>query len=86
MIVKYSEEAGLSTSTMLKIARCESGFNPKAKNPTSTATGVYQVIIGTWKHFKCEGERTNAEDNIKCGMKIAKTSGLHHWECWNKNL
>lgn len=64
---------------MKSIAYVESGFNPKAKNPNSSATGVYQIIKGTWSHFKCTGDRENAEDNIKCAVKIVTTSGYSHW-------
>jgi soluble lytic murein transglycosylase-like protein len=54
----------------LAVAKCESGFNPKAKNPNSTASGVFQIIKGTFKQFKCEGYVFDAEDNVKCARKI----------------
>lgn len=68
------------------IAQCESGGNPHAKNPHSSAKGLLQIIDGTWQHFQCEGDVLDREDNWQCGMKIAKNSGLHHWDasrtCW----
>lgn len=30
------------------IIRCESGGDPQAKNPRSTASGVFQFLDGTW--------------------------------------
>lgn len=30
------------------VARCESGGNPTAKNPVSSASGLYQFLDGTW--------------------------------------
>lgn len=30
------------------VARCESGGNPTAKNPISSASGLYQFVDGTW--------------------------------------
>lgn len=54
----------------LKVAKCESGLNPTAKSKHSTATGVFQIIKGTWALYQCEGERTNAADNIACAKKI----------------
>jgi hypothetical protein len=54
----------------LAVAKCESGFNAKAKNPNSSASGVFQIIRGTFKQFKCEGDVFSAEDNIKCARKI----------------
>ncbi|MBX4197731.1 transglycosylase family protein [Candidatus Parcubacteria bacterium] len=73
-----------------KIADCESGNNPQAKNPHSSAKGLLQIIDGTWKSFQCEGSALNRDDNFQCGMKIATLSGLHHWNasrtCWNTSL
>ncbi|MCC2630221.1 MAG: Transglycosylase domain [Candidatus Paceibacter sp.] len=72
------------------VAQCESSNNPFATNKTSSAKGLLQIIDGTWKHFRCDGDVFNAEDNMRCGMKIATQSGLHHWDesrhCWNKLL
>lgn len=73
-----------------KIIKCESGYNAAARNPTSSAKGLFQIIDGTWRHFQCEGNVLNAEDNYKCGLKIATQSGLHHWNasrhCWARQL
>ena len=56
---------------MYSIMMCESGGNPKAKNPTSSAKGLYQIIDGTWDSFQCTGDVLNGEDNTKCAQKIA---------------
>ena len=65
---------------MLEVAKAESGLNPKAKNPNSSATGIFQILTGTWKHFNCEGEPMNAEDNIVCAKKILEGQGLGAWQ------
>lgn len=74
--------------TMIRIAKCESGLRPGAKNPTSTATGIFQIIIGTWDGNKCEGERWDFQDNIKCAYKLYQSRGFQPWNaskhCWNK--
>lgn len=80
-------------SDFIKIARCESGFNldPNAKNPNSTATGIYQFINGTW-HSYCKGKNVyNFVDNIDCFYKVLEVDGikgLNHWNaskhCWEK--
>lgn len=57
------------------VALAESGFNPRAKNPHSTATGVFQIIKGTWAQYKCDGERTDARANIECAYKIYDNNG-----------
>lgn len=74
---------------MNKVAFCESSFNPEAKSNSSTATGLFQIIIGTWNHYKCTGDRTNADDNIKCAKKIYDKRGTQDWNaskhCWGVN-
>lgn len=65
---------------MLAIGMAESGFNPKAKNPNSTAKGIYQILDGTWKAHKCEGDVYDPVDNIKCARKIYEDSGTKPWD------
>ena len=65
---------------MLNVAKAESGFNPNAKNPNSSAKGIFQIISGTWKHFECQGEPMNAEDNISCAKKVLEGQGLGAWQ------
>jgi hypothetical protein len=70
---------------MLKIAYCESGNNcqgpidPKAKNPFSSASGVFQILKGTWKAYGCTGDAFNEDDNIACARKIYDDSGTTPW-------
>jgi soluble lytic murein transglycosylase-like protein len=44
------------------IAGEESGFDPNAKNPGSTATGLFQFIKGTWAQFGGGGNPRNPDD------------------------
>lgn len=74
---------------MRKIAECESGLVPTAKSKTSSASGIFQIISGTWKHFSCEGDPFNYIDNINCARNIYESvGGLGHWSesfsCWRK--
>lgn len=70
------------------IAQCESGNDPLAKNKTSTAKGLLQILDPTWRSFSCVGNVYDADDNFRCGVKIATRSGLNHWDssksCWAK--
>lgn len=34
-----------------RVLRCESGGDPTAENPTSTASGLWQILDGTWSRF-----------------------------------
>lgn len=64
---------------MVRVARAESQFDPKADNQTSTAYGVFQILIGTWHDYGCTGDRGNAADNIACARIIYDKSGLTPW-------
>lgn len=43
-----SEKTGVDFDYLLRTAQRESGLNPQAKAPTSSATGLYQFIESTW--------------------------------------
>jgi len=45
---KASEATGVSFGYLAKTAERESGFNPAAKAPTSTASGMFQFLEQTW--------------------------------------
>lgn len=85
------EELGVPNKdilTMIRIARAESNFRADAKNPNSTATGIFQIIIGTWDSNRCEGERWDYQDNIRCAYKLYQRRGFQPWDAskhiWNK--
>ena len=80
MIAYQAMIADISPKEALDIAYCESRLDPKAKNPNSSATGIFQFTIGTWNWTKCKGERTNAYDSTKCFMKYYKKYP-HWWVC-----
>jgi len=90
----YSKEYDVDVLLALNVACAESCtrtkegdifFNPRAKNPNSTASGIFQFINGTWNSM-CEGDVFNEDDNIKCGVKVLSSSnGLLHWEASRKD-
>jgi hypothetical protein len=86
----YVRDEAHARELLYYVAQCESNHNPLAKNKTSSAKGLLQIIDGTWKHFKCDGDVLNAEDNMRCGIKIAMLSGMHHWNpsrhCWDSKI
>lgn len=59
----------------LKVAQCESSLNPEAESNISSASGLYQIIDGTWNLFKCTGDPYNAFDNVNCAKKIFDHTG-----------
>jgi soluble lytic murein transglycosylase-like protein len=71
-------------SVFIRIARAESGLNQYAKNPKSTAKGIYQFIDGTWRAYcLADGNVYNFVDNINCFYKVLAKDGfpkgLSHW-------
>ena len=79
LIKEMAPKYGVNTDTALRIAFCESRFDPLAKNKNSTASGVYQFLNGTWER-NCEGDVFNAEDNIRCCLEIYPKYPSY-WEC-----
>ena len=74
-----AEDYGVDPVLAVELARIESGFNPTAKNPNSSATGTFQFINSTWEGY-CIGDRKNAVHNTNCALKILQEpEGLNHW-------
>lgn len=51
VIVAAAAETGQDADTLLRIAQLESGLNPAARNPRSSAAGLFQFIDDTWARF-----------------------------------
>jgi hypothetical protein len=49
----------------------ESGWNPTAQNPRSTAYGIMQFLDGTWKGTGCV-KTSDAVEQIRCGIIYIK--------------
>lgn len=83
-IIKYAKEFGADANLAVAVAYAESCFEPTAKNPSSSASGVFQFVKKTWEE-NCEGDVFNEDDNIKCGVKLlAQKDGIKHWEASRK--
>lgn len=77
------------------IAECESGNDPTAENPHSSATGRFQFIKGTWdwygqKHWGDDfykKDRKDWEDNSELAWSLYDYgNGVKHWECYTKHM
>jgi SLT domain-containing protein len=73
----------------LNIARCESGYNPSARNSTSVggahAAGVFQILdTSTWRTTAYAGQSPyNAYANIHAAYQIFQRDGYswREWQC-----
>lgn len=73
------------------IVSCESRFNSKAKNPRSTAKGLYQFLDSTWEMYSKRkwGYVPDVYDprfNAELGAWVIATYGTRDWvasqDCW----
>lgn len=79
-IRQRAREYGVDAALAHAIAEIESGFNPGAKNPHSTAAGVFQITRPTWEDFRCEGDPYDYRDNTECAMRILSSpDGIWRW-------
>lgn len=67
------------TSRMLRIMECESHGEPTAKNPRSSATGLFQ-IMAFWQK-KWPGDYTDPWTNTAVAYQIWLTQGYPAWVC-----
>lgn len=64
---------------MLLIAKYESGYNAGAYNSEYGASGVFQIIPGTWSGYNCQGNIYNAIDNTICAVRVLRGGGWNQW-------
>lgn len=69
-IARKAQQEGINPSVALTISHIETGgkFDHTAKNPMSTAHGLFQVLDKTWKG-QGGGDRNNVDEQIKQGLK-----------------
>jgi len=66
----------------LAVASCESGFNPGAKNPSSSASGVFQFLSSTWATTSYAGYSPfNAWANVQAAYQVFQRDG-YSWREW----
>lgn len=65
-----------------RVLACESGGDPTAENSTSSASGLWQIIDGTWNGHAGYRHASHAppyEQNVKAAQLWAGGAGRGHW-------
>lgn len=65
-----------------RVLACESGGNPTAQNPTSSASGLWQVLVSTWGGFGGYPEAWLAPADVQnehARILWAGGRGASHW-------
>ncbi|WP_336018627.1 lytic transglycosylase domain-containing protein [Acinetobacter lwoffii] len=77
-IARKAQQAGIPPNVALTIAHIETGgsFSHTAKNPTSTAHGLFQVVDKSWKNLG-GGDRANIDEQIRIGFKHMTQAESH---------
>lgn len=90
-VIRFSEEYGADVDLALCIVANESGFNPVAKNPASTAGGIWQFLDSTWiRTVERMGKDWTLADkydmlkNSEAGAWLLAHDGYGHWVVWPK--
>jgi len=75
-------------NTALCLMHYESGGNPDAKNPRSSARGLMQILTSLWgPHFGLPAEAFyNPETNIRYAKKVYDLQGWGAWSPYNRGL
>lgn len=62
----------------------ESGGNPNARNPSSGAAGLFQVMPFWWEHYG--GDRYDPATNTRVAAAILAQQGWTAWSPYNRGL
>lgn len=62
----------------------ESGGNPNARNPSSGAAGLFQVMPFWWEKYG--GDRYDPETNVRVASLIYQQQGWSAWSPYNRGL
>ena len=85
IIIKWANHYGANADQLLRVARCESGFNLNAHNP-SGATGLFQFMPGTFSGNAARIGLANpniysAEDQAQVAAYMFSIGQSGQWVC-----
>ena len=66
----------------LRVAKCESGYNPNAVNRSSGASGLFQFLPSTWASLPQHTQSVfNPIANAQAAAVLYQRSGPNQWSC-----
>jgi len=71
LVMEKATQHGVDPAILLGIGQIESGLNPKAKAPTSSASGIFQFIDETGKRYGIDNP-FDAEQNADAGARLTR--------------
>lgn len=76
---------GIPVWQMRRIAFCESRMNPRAKNPGSSASGLFQFLDSTWRAYPYGAAGLSVWDPyvnaLQAAYVVKHDGGWRQWEC-----
>lgn len=86
-IVGRATSIGFKPMVALAIAKAESGLAINARNTTSTASGLFQWIDGSFRYFCMEkygltdsmADKDEPHIQIECALLTLKDGGISNW-------
>lgn len=69
--------------TMVAVCKAESGFRVEAKNPSSSASGLLQILWSVHRNYDQRRLLSDAEYNIRAGLDIYRSQGKNAWVAYS---
>ena len=80
-----SSAFGVDYNKMVAVARCETGgsFNPYSRNPSSSASGVFQFLDSTWARAGLAGFSVfdPVANSLAAARLVVRDGGWREWAC-----
>ena len=86
-IKHYAGVYDVDPKLAVAIAKAESNLIPDAKNTASTASGIFQFLNSTARHYCVDGfkimtditEKNDPKKQAECAVRMLSDGGLNHW-------
>jgi soluble lytic murein transglycosylase-like protein len=82
ILAAFAPQGAGAQQWALRIAKCESGYNPNAVNRSSGASGLFQFMPSTWAHLPWAGQSVfDPVANAQAAAYYYQHSGAGPWSC-----